>query len=203
LDQPGDGKSTVYDPFLALVADHLTGVTRSQRRALLTAAATSLIVLWSGVMPESLPSLGITQKLDRKVILEILTAVDFYFWLTFIVYWLADYWAWERKLRRSIESLQKTKEGSPSLEEAIDLALGLSAGNLHQKGILSYFKVRASVAELKQMFQDFAKGKIGVLKLSARATPSALIRMMIDVALPLLIGLIAIAWLVVRCLETH
>jgi hypothetical protein len=123
LDHAEPVKSELYDPFLALIADQLTGTTRSQRRALLTVTATSFVVFWSGVMPESIPSSGITQRLDRKLMLGGLLGVDIYFLVTFFIYWLADFWTWERNLRRAVESLQKTDTGKISLRDAIDLAL--------------------------------------------------------------------------------
>lgn len=128
LDQPDNGISTAYNPFLVLVADHLTSPTRRQRKALLATVATSLIVCWTKVTPEGIPSLGISQKLDPKIVLGFLACVDFYFLLTFVVYWLADYWTWELNLRRSIDSLQETKEGFLSLDEAIQLAMRTSVG---------------------------------------------------------------------------
>jgi hypothetical protein len=68
-------------------------------------------------MPESIPSLGIVQKLDPRLILRLLTGVDTYFLITFFISWLADYWTWQRKLRRLFESVENT-----TLGEAIELA---------------------------------------------------------------------------------
>jgi hypothetical protein len=205
---------SVHDPFVALVADHLTAVTRGQKKALLTAAATSAIVFLSGVMPESLPSLGITKRLEPKFILGCLAGIDLYFLLTFIIYWLADYWKWERDLRRSVESLQKTAEGRLSLEEAIDLAIKVTAGDLHRwqwvrwltprtRAARGYFKLRAPPLELKKSFGDFAEGKIGVLRLSFAAAPSSWLRLLADGAFPALFGVAAILSLIFRYLKAH
>ncbi len=201
----------IYDPFLALIADHLTAPTRAERKVLLTVAAASVFVFFSGAMPESIPSLGIgvVQSLSRRVILGTLIGTNFYFLIMFYVYWLADYWTWERNLRRAVEALQKTPAGQVTLEEAIRMAIKQTEFGLHGpqwlrplmlrlSPLVKYFKLRGSAAELKQKFADFAEGKVKVWRLCGTAAPSSLLRLLFDGPGPMLFAILAIALLVYR-----
>jgi hypothetical protein len=207
-------RPTVDDPFVVLTSDHLTTVTRGQKRALLIIAATALVVFWSGMMPESIPSLGIATRIRPKLVFAVLAGVDLYFLVTFVIYWMADYWTWQRDLRRSIKTLQDQRDGKPTLEEAIDVAMRISRGDMHPsplvrwitkrcRPLLESIKVRAPSSHLKVLFDEFTDQRIGIWKLAWAAAPSSWLRLFVDGIFPAFLGVGAAVCMFVRFHQTR
>ena len=191
-----------------MVADPLGPTTRKQRKTLVAAAATSLVIVFTKVLPESLPSLGIS-KLDPKHVLLSLVIGNCYFIATSFIYGLGDYWTWEHRLRQMVHESKR----SLTLEQAIELALKVHPAEFSQsrwlrriarvsRPLRDLVRLRASKDELVQIFEEFNEGKRRAFALAWKASPIALTRILLDFWVAPVFGAAAILALVWRCLHT-
>ena len=176
MDPNQHPEPAVENPFLILVADHLTATTRSHRKALLLAASVSLFLLWTGITPE-IPAIGITQKLDRNQTLFVLFFLVLYFFVEFSVSWFADRSMMEYKLRTPI---------SPNLAQ---LAAQINYKPRHG------LRTGEDLAKQIKDFADGSLGRFGYLKLACAVAPRCLGKRFIDVWLTFAIGATAWIWL--------
>jgi hypothetical protein len=78
-----------------VLRDPLSAVSRKDRRALLAVSLTGLTVVWTGLIPSQIATLGIQFSAgDRSSLLKLLALVILYFMVTFTAYAWADFIVW-------------------------------------------------------------------------------------------------------------
>jgi hypothetical protein len=98
--------------------DPLKEVTRRERLYLLGMSLVGITIVWTGLIPQEISTLGITfGEADRQGLLRVLALVIGYFWAAFVIYAASDFLAWRSALKnaRWLERLAVLQQG---LEES-------------------------------------------------------------------------------------
>ena len=87
--------------------DPLSDITRKERRNLLTAGVLGAFVVWTGLVPTKVATLGIELNLmEQKYFLILLGLVVLYFLVAFLLYGMADYFIWREKYREYLVNIE-------------------------------------------------------------------------------------------------
>jgi len=136
--------------------------------------------------------------------------VNVYLELTFVVYALGDYWAWAHSIRLAHAEAGDTRL---SMEDRIDLALKDHWGQFSPRKWVRWLgskvfrhveplaRLRAPKKEFLLYFEEFIEGKRSALTLALRITPIAMLRLNIDIGLPVILGASTCCWLVWRAIH--
>ena len=77
------------------LGDPLKAETRKARLYLLGVSMISITIVYTGLVPQEITTLGITfGEADRRSLLGILSVVTAYFLVSFVIYGVSDYLAW-------------------------------------------------------------------------------------------------------------
>ncbi len=174
-------------PFLAIVRDPLTSVSRSNRRTLVALSGIAIGIRAADLLPSQISALGITLSVaDQKWFVRFLWICVLYLLVTFVIYAVVDYWAWQEhlhyRLRRFVDSA-----GHFNVEEAVESAMDTLSGTP------TIF--RANSIRLKGLLLHYSNGELKGVALIWKSSPMAAIRLCLDLVLPVVVALTALVLL--------
>jgi hypothetical protein len=181
--------STLKAADIAL-SDLLKAETRKARLYLLGVSVVSIAIVFTGLVPQEITTLGITFKQsDQQSLLSILTLVILYFLVTFITYGVSDFLYWQQAYRQaSWSEMNQTFRVMMEVNEQVNAHLD----DLDVKGsdldeLMRYRRVQ------REDVMALLEPDYGLIKwypaLSAVVAP---VRAVVEFLLPLLVGLWAI-----------
>lgn len=123
-------------PIEVRLRDPLREVTRKERRNLLAVSTLSIGIVWTGLTPTEIATLGIRlTPANQSAVLKILAVANAYFLVAFLIYavsdWLAGRWALQLAIEqdspREIEAMERDL-----LEGVAAVQMSEAAGKAHQ-----------------------------------------------------------------------
>ena len=98
--------------------DPLSDITRKERRNLLTAGVLGAFVVWTGLVPTKVATLGIELNLmEQKYFLILLGFIVLYFLVAFLLYGMADYFIWRERYREYLVDFEIEMDGVSMSDE--------------------------------------------------------------------------------------
>ena len=187
----------------------LSGVARKTRVYLLGTSAIGVTIVFTGLIPTEIRTLGVRfAEADRKSLLVIFAFVVAYFLIAFGAYALSDYVEWE-SARRDLDRRKRLSEMRVqriNIENYLETARlakmdpseaksELSA--LDPTNLVSEEQARRALERLdqeEQVLEALAGAPFGL------AGPVITLRFIVDCIAPLLVGIFAISALLIRAL---
>lgn len=97
---------------IEFIADQLSPVTRIERRNLLIASTTGILIAKVGLIPTKISIFGITLSSPAQDTLVVIVALTiFYFFCAFIMYGITDFFIWRKKYQDYLENVGAYIEG--------------------------------------------------------------------------------------------
>lgn len=165
-------------PFEIRLQDPLSKVTRAERKALLGVSAVAIAIARSGLVPTKISALGIDfTHSDQKAFLTTLSAVVLYFLVAFLSYASSDFASWRATFHSSMETwLAAERARERSDEERLMRAT-------HHTDFPSPHEERS--------------GRLGRWWGYRVGRPVSAVRVIVEFALPIAVGLYAIVALLI------
>lgn len=163
-------ESTTKD---ALLGDPLGQETRKSRTFLLAVSTLSVAIVRTGLTPTRITALGIEfGKADQKAILGMLGIMVGYFLVAFMVYAGADFLAWRRTLMREVaDQMREWMRGERGATEAKDWEIEREIQrrlSLEERGVLRFAGPTAKLRVLFELFLPVAVGLYALFVLLTR-----------------------------------
>lgn len=160
----------MVSPTEILLRDPLSEVTRKERKFLLGACAISITIVKTGLVPTKISALGVDfTHADQKSLLIILAVIVVYFLAAFLVYAISDFIAWRVAFHGAVREKIKAR-----VEE----------------------QIKPGAEQQAEMIQREMNNYTGrSIAWASISKPVSLIRVVLDFFVPLLIGVITIALL--------
>lgn len=169
------------NPFLALVRDPLTQISRGHRKTLVALSGVSIAMWAAGLLPTQVSALGISLTAVEQVwFIRVLYCAVIYQLVTFVVYALLDYWGWQANLDSKLHRFVNSDGGMVGIDEAVEEALSGQR-----------FIFRADKRRLKVLFNEYTDENRGTLSLLWHSSPMASVRLFIDLVLPFMAAVTA------------
>jgi len=171
------------NPFLAIVADPLSPVSRKNRSRLIGLSGVAIGIRAADLLPSQVSALGISLSLaDQKWFIRFMWISIVYLLGTFVIYAILDYWAWEGNLKyRLMKFVHTNEQGKVSLDEAVEDAFNSAP---------TFWK--ADYTRMKVLMDDYVDGGIKSHQLIWRSSPMATIRLWLDLIVPVVVSVVAI-----------
>jgi hypothetical protein len=176
----------------------LSEETRKERLYLLGTSAIGITIVFTGLIPTEIRTLGITfAEADRTSLLLIFALVVGYFLVAFVSYALSDYVEWNtarRDLYMVDRGLLEVSAKRAMIQAELD-NLGARQNGEEDEEVASY---RKQLASLERHEQYLTEQSIAQRRLSAR--PIINLRFAFEFLLPPIVGAFAIAVLLIKAL---
>jgi hypothetical protein len=174
-----------------LLGDPLSKVARAERRTLLGVSTIGIVIAKSGLVPAKITALGIEfDQADQSLLLKMLAWIVVYFLFAFVIYALSDFFAWRIAFKRasSLQHMGRLK-GDAQLSDETE-------ADAEEEGWLP--RAPKSDEELRK-WSDFTwklLAKEGSPFLYRFSNPVSLMRGVLEFAVPVIIGLVAVVVLI-------
>lgn len=90
------------------LADPLSRIARAERRSLLIASATGLLVAKVGLVPTRFSTFGLEfQQPEQRALISLVVVTIAYFALAFVLYGITDFFIWREKYQHYLESIAR------------------------------------------------------------------------------------------------
>lgn len=174
-----------------LVSDCLSEVTRKERRNLLGISMLSIAMTHAQLIPKRISALGVDfDQANQQRLLIIIAAIVGYYLFAFFIYGLADFSVW--RLRFTEVATKDTGDHKQSLIET-------SKADLYQQEPDEEEQIHLSIGESKSISSRLSKLSQSGNQWVALAPFISTLRVLFDFALPIVVALYAIFWLIYGC----
>lgn len=163
-------------PNSLILTDSLSEVARKERKYLLFISSLGLIVASTGLLPTEISALGVKfGAADQRSIIYCISGAIAYFIVAFAIYGYSDYLAWRSRINEATRERVLDERDGVANSEGLD---------------------ELDIDEVHPELND-EKGKIDV-----RSVHTSLVRAFFEFAFPILVGLVAIVYLLFGTLST-
>lgn len=127
-------------PFQVRFSDPLSQVTRTERKVLLGVSIAALVLVQAGIVPTRIAALGIEfSTSDQRAIVRVAAFVIAYFLISFFIYAMNDYIAWNTELRGAMGEWMKSKfmedEAAHRVKARADSPVTFSGGHDEEREV--------------------------------------------------------------------